>query len=296
MRRLTDGSKLVVASHNPGKVWEINQLFAPYGLNAVSAGDLGLLEPEETETTFQGNARLKAIAAAEGSGLPSLADDSGLEINCLDGAPGIYSARWAGPGKDFGVAMKKVADEISLRNAWGPPAPRANFISVLCLAWPDGETQIFEGKVFGHLVWPPRGGNGFGYDPMFVPDGATRTFGEMEPADKYAISHRTRAFAAFKTAMLDHLKPVAAEEAPAPGRDLAALSAAAASLSTRLEAASFLAHLKADLKVNSAEWANVTLADYLDALEARLKDAPATDEPAWRQMAIAMLAASQNDR
>ena len=126
MRRLANGSKLVVASHNPGKVWEINQLLAPYGLKAVSAGELALSEPEETETTFAGNARLKAIAAAEGSGLPALADDSGLEIDCLDGAPGIYSARWAGPGKDFGVAMKKVADEISARNGWGPPPPRAN--------------------------------------------------------------------------------------------------------------------------------------------------------------------------
>jgi XTP/dITP diphosphohydrolase len=296
MRRLTNGSKLVVASHNPGKVWEINQLLAPYGLNAVSASDLGLSEPEETETTFQGNARLKAIAAAEGSGLPSLADDSGLEIDCLDGAPGIYSARWAGPGKDFGIAMKKVADEISARNGWGPPAPQANFISVLCLAWPDGETRIFEGKVFGHLVWPPRGGNGFGYDPMFVPEGAVKTFGEMEPADKYAISHRTRAFAAFKTAMLDHLQPAEAGEASARGRDVAALSAAAASLSTRLEAASFIAHLKADLEANGAEWANVTLADYFNALEMRLRNAPATDEPAWRQVAKAMLAASQNDR
>ena len=296
MRRLMNGSKLVVASHNPGKVWEINQLLAPYGLNAVSAGDLNLSEPEETETTFQGNARLKAIAAAEGSGLPSLADDSGLEIDCLDGAPGIYSARWAGPGKDFGVAMKKVADEISARNVWGPPAPQANFISVLCLAWPDGETQIFEGKVFGHLVWPPRGGNGFGYDPMFVPDGAAETFGEMQPADKYAISHRTRAFAIFQAAMLDHLKLAEARDASAGGRDIAALSAAAASLSTRLEAASFIERLKADLEGNGGEWATATLADYLNALTARLKDTPVSDEPAWRQLAKAMLAASQNDR
>src|SRR6185312_11128697 len=233
-RTLAKGSKVVVASHNPGKVWEINQLLAPYGLNAVSAGDLGLSEPEETETTFQGNARLKALTAAAGSGLPSLADDSGLEIDCLDGAPGIYSARWAGPGKDFGAAMQRVADEIKARNAWGPPAPRANFVSALCLAWPDGETRIFEGKVFGHLVWPPRGGNGFGYDPMFVADGATQTFGEMEPAQKYAISHRTRAFAAFKAAMLDHLSPAPPAEHNANGRDVAALSAAAASLSTRL--------------------------------------------------------------
>lgn len=295
MQRLANGAKLVVASHNPGKVWEINQLLIPYGLNAVSAGDLGLSEPEETEMTFAGNARLKAVAAASGSGLPSLADDSGIEIDCLGGAPGIYSARWAGPGKDFGVAMKNVADEISARNAWGPPPPRANFISVLCLAWPDGETQIFEGKVFGHIVWPPRGGNGFGYDPMFVPEGATKTFGEMEPADKYAISHRTRAFAAFKAAMLDHLKPAEAGNASVRGRDVAALSAAAASLSTRVEAAAFVAHLKADFEANESEWGNATLADYLAALERRLNDAPSTNEPAWRQLAKAMLAASQKD-
>jgi XTP/dITP diphosphohydrolase len=293
MRALEKGSKLVVASHNPGKVWEINQLLAPYGLNAVSAGDLRLSEPEETETTFQGNARLKALAAAAGSGLPSLADDSGLEIDCLDGAPGIYSARWAGPGKDFGVAMKKVADEITARNAWGPPAPRANFVSALCLAWPDGETRIFEGRVFGSLVWPPRGGNGFGYDPMFVADGATQTFGEMEPAQKYAISHRTRAFAAFKAAMLNHLSPVALDASKSVSRDVAALSAAAASLSTRVEAAAFVAHLKADLAEHKAEWANATLETYLGALEQRLKDAPASDEPAWRQLANAMLAASE---
>lgn len=291
-RTLAKGSKVVVASHNPGKVWEINQLLAPYGLNAVSAGDLGLSEPEETETTFQGNARLKALAAAAASGLPSLADDSGLEIDCLDGAPGIYSARWAGPGKDFGAAMQKVADEITARNAWGPPAPRANFVSALCLAWPDGETRIFEGKVFGTLVWPPRGGNGFGYDPMFVADGATETFGEMEPARKYAISHRTRAFAAFKAAMLDHLSP-ATDARQSSGRDIAALSAAAASLSTRVEAAAFVAHLKADFEANKAEWANATLETYLAALERQFGDAPVSDEPAWRQLAKAMLAASE---
>jgi XTP/dITP diphosphohydrolase len=290
MQDLVKGSRLVVASHNPGKVWEINQLLAPYGLNAVSAGELGLSEPEETETTFEGNARLKAIAAAKGSGLPSLADDSGIEIDCLDGAPGIYSARWAGPGKDFGLAMKKVADEIGARHAWGPPAPRANFISVLCLAWPDGTARIFEGKVFGHLVWPPRGGNGFGYDPMFVADGATQTFGEMEPAQKYAISHRTRAFAAFKAAMLDRLTPT--DGAKPNGRDVAALSAAAASLSTRPEAAAFIAHLKADLAANKSAWANATLETYLAALEQHLKDAPTSDAPAWRQLAKAMLAAS----
>jgi XTP/dITP diphosphohydrolase len=291
MQDLAKGARLVVASHNPGKVWEINQLLAPYGLNAVSAGELGLSEPEETETTFEGNARLKAIAAAKGSGLPSLADDSGIEIACLDGAPGIYSARWAGPGQDFGLAMKKVADEIVARNAWGPPAPRANFVSVLCLAWPDGETRIFEGKVFGHLVWPPRGGNGFGYDPMFVADGADQTFGEMEPAQKYAISHRTRAFAAFKSAMLDGLTPT--DGVRPNGRDVAALSAAAASLSTRPEAAAFIAHLKADLEANTSAWANATLETYLAALEQQLKDAPTSDEPTWRQLAKAMLAASE---
>jgi XTP/dITP diphosphohydrolase len=291
---LTKGMKLVVASHNPGKVWEINQLLAPYGLDAVSAGYLGLSEPEETETTFQGNARLKAVAAASGSGLPAFADDSGLEVDCLDGAPGIYSARWAGPGKDFGLAMKKVADEITARNGWGSPGPRANFISALCLAWPEGEVRAFEGKVFGHLVWPPRGGNGFGYDPMFVADGAAQTFGEMEPAQKYAISHRTRAFAAFKAAMLAHLRP-ASPVASGAGRDIAALSAAAASLSTRLEAAAFITYLKADLAANPVAWTNATLETYLSALERQLADASATEEPAWRQLAKAMLAASIHD-
>ena len=291
--RLSKGTQLVVASHNPGKVWEINQLIQPYGLDAVSAGELGLAEPEETETTFEGNARLKAVAAAEGSGLPALADDSGLEVDCLDGAPGIYSARWAGPGKDFGLAMTKVADEITARNGWIASGPRANFISVLCLAWPGGEAEIFEGKVFGHLVWPPRGGNGFGYDPMFVPEGATQTFGEMEPAQKYAISHRTRAFAAFKAAMLDHLTPGAANSAS--GRDVAALSAAAASLSTRPEAAAFIDRLKADLVAHRGEWKAETLDSYLDALGWQLANLPGSDEPAWRQLAKAMLAASNHD-
>ncbi len=134
MAKLVRGSRLVVASHNPGKVWEINQLIAPYGLDAVSAGDLGLAEPEETEAMFEGNAKLKAVAAASGSGLPALADDSGLEVECLDGAPGIYSARWAGSGRDFGLAMKKVAEEVSARQGWASAGPRANFISVLCIA------------------------------------------------------------------------------------------------------------------------------------------------------------------
>ena len=202
MTKLRRGTRLVVASHNPGKVWEIQQLIEPYGLDAISAGDLGLAEPEESEPTFAGNAKLKAVAAATGSRLPALADDSGLEVDCLDGAPGIYSARWAGPGKDFGLAMKRLGEEITSRNGWVAPGPRANFISVLCLAWPDGETWLFEGKVFGHLVWPPRGGNGFGYDPMFVPDGHDRTFGEMTHDEKTPLTHRAAAFRQLVDAVL----------------------------------------------------------------------------------------------
>jgi XTP/dITP diphosphohydrolase len=202
-RRLARGGQLIVASHNPGKVWEINQLISPFGLAAVSAGDLGLVEPEETELTFIGNARLKAVGAAKASGLPALADDSGLEVDCLGGAPGIFSARWAGPTKDFSIAMRKVAEEITLRHGWKHPGPRANFISVLCLAWPDGETAEFEGTIDGVLVWPGRGTNGFGYDPMFLASGEEQTFGEMEPKRKYAMSHRTRAFAKFKAQCLE---------------------------------------------------------------------------------------------
>lgn len=294
MMRLSKGTRLVVASHNPGKVWEINQLIHPYGLDAVSAGELGLAEPEETETTFEGNARLKAVAAAQGSGLPALADDSGLEVDCLDGAPGIYSARWAGAGKDFGLAMQKVADEIKRSDGWNGSGPRANFISVLCLAWPNGDVKTFEGKVFGNLVWPPRGGNGFGYDPMFVPKGDTRTFGEMKPDEKYAISHRTRAFAAFKAAMLDEISPGAANAEP-DKRDIAAFSAAAASLSTRVEAAAFIERLKDDLAAHRQDWKNATLESYLDALARALGTMPASEEPAWRQLSKAMLAASSHD-
>lgn len=296
MKQLKRGERLVVASHNKGKVWEINQLLAPYGLNAVSAGDLGLGEPEETEPTFEGNAKLKAVAAASGSGLPALADDSGLEVECLGGAPGIYSARWAGPGKDFGLAMKKVSEEITTRNAWPAPGmyglgPRANFISVLCLAWPDGDAQFFEGRVFGHLVWPPRGGNGFGYDPMFVPDGDMRTYGEMDPAEKYAGSHRTRAFAAFKAQCLDHIAATP-DAGKIAGRDLAALTAAAASLSTRDELAQFILRLRADLHVNRAHWTSETLEDYLEAMQGYLGDMPDIDDPKWRTMAKVLLAAS----
>ena len=202
MRLLTPGTRLVVATHNPGKVVEINDLVRPFGLDAVSAGELGLPEPEETEATFAGNARLKAVAAAQASGLPSLSDDSGLEVDCLGGAPGIYSARWAGPSKDFSAAMKKVADEITQRHGWTAPGPKANFVCALCIAIPGREPEIFEGKVYGHLVWPPRGSLGFGYDPMFLAEGMTQTFGEMEPDAKHAISHRAIAFAQFVDAHL----------------------------------------------------------------------------------------------
>lgn len=296
MNQLTRGTRLVVASHNPGKVWEINQLIAPFGLNAVSAGDLGLAEPDETEPTFVGNAKLKAFAAAQASGLPALADDSGLEVDCLGGAPGIFSARWAGPGKDFAAAMAKVAGEVGARNGWSAAGPRANFISVLCLAWPDGYAQLFEGKVFGHLVWPARGGNGFGYDAMFVADGESKTFGEMEPAEKYAISHRTRAFDAFKAECLDYIDgsfvPGAGEGA---AQDAAALSAAAANLSTREELARFIGNLHHDLKRNAGAWQNPTLEGYLAAMERVLATADATDEPKWRTIAKALLAARSHE-
>ena len=288
--KLQRGTRLVVASHNKGKVWEIHQLIAPYGLDAVSAGDLGLAEPDETEPTFEGNARLKAVAAAKGSGLPALADDSGLEVECLGGAPGIYSARWAGPTKDFGLAMKMVAEEVASRHGWSDPGPRANFISVLCLAWPDGATRVFEGKVFGHLVWPVRGGNGFGYDPMFVADGESRTFGEMEPEQKYAISHRTRAFAAFKAACLDGR---GAASAPPNARraDAAGLEAAAANISTEAELAAFVANLSRDLAAYPEAWTSDTLGAFLDRLAAALGSrGPA--EPPSRAVAKALLAAS----
>jgi XTP/dITP diphosphohydrolase len=202
MRRLAAGTRLVVATHNPGKVVEINDLIRPFGLNAVSAGELGLPEPEETEATFAGNARLKAVAAANASGLPALSDDSGLSVDCLGGAPGIYSARWAGATKDFAIAMKKVADEVTQRHGWAMPGPTAHFVCALCIAIPTQEPEIFEGRIHGHLVWPPRGTRGFGYDPMFLADGMTETFGEMEPVAKHAVSHRAIAFAKFVDAYL----------------------------------------------------------------------------------------------
>jgi XTP/dITP diphosphohydrolase len=192
--------RLIIATHNSGKLWEMRELLAPYGVDAVSAGDLGLPEPEETGTTFAENARLKAAAAARAANLPAFADDSGLAVEALDGAPGIYSARWAGEARDFAAAMRKVEAELKARGT-GPPY-RAAFISVLCVMWPDGHTEQFEGRVDGTLVFPPRGSKGFGYDPIFLPDGHEKTFGEMMSAEKHAIpadgslalSHRARAF------------------------------------------------------------------------------------------------------
>jgi len=190
--RLRPGEKLVVASHNPGKVEEIRQLIAPFGIRALSAADLGLAEPAETGTSFAQNAALKAEAAVHGSGLAALADDSGLCVASLDGAPGIYSARWAGPTKDFRIAMRRVEEELREK---GTPDKRAFFICALALAVPQAATEIFEGRVYGSLTFPPRGTKGFGYDPIFVPEGHRLTFGEMEPGMKHALSHRARAFA-----------------------------------------------------------------------------------------------------
>lgn len=190
---------LVVASHNPGKVREITALLGPYGIEPVSAGALGLPEPDETEATFIGNARLKALAAAQATGLPALADDSGLVVPSLGGAPGIYSARWAGPGKDFTQAMQRVHDELAVL----PGAEwRGHFICALALGWPDGWCDVFEGRMDGTLVWPPRGTKGFGYDPMVQPDGHAITCGEMEPDLKHAISHRALAFTQLVAACL----------------------------------------------------------------------------------------------
>jgi len=189
--RKFDAPRLVIASHNAGKAREIAELLAPHGVEIISAAALNLPEPEETATTFVGNAELKAHAAAAAAGLPALADDSGLVVPALDGAPGIYSARWAGPTKDFSIAMARVQRELKAKKA---DDRRAHFVAALALCWPDGHCESFEGRVDGRLVWPPRGGKGFGYDPMFVPDGHGITFGEMEPAAKHGISHRADAF------------------------------------------------------------------------------------------------------
>ena len=194
MARAFKAPRLVLASHNPGKLAELEALLAPYGVAVASSRELGLAEPEETGGTFVDNARLKAHAAAEASGLPALADDSGLEAYGLGGAPGVQSARWAGPERDFALAMARVRDALMRRfGDFARADRRAAFVAVLCLAWPDGHEELAEGRVEGLLVDPPRGGHGFGYDPMFEPEGRGRTFGEMPPADKQAQSHRARA-------------------------------------------------------------------------------------------------------
>lgn len=193
MQTFLKGRSLVIASHNPGKVREIADLLAPLGLETTSASQFGLPEPEEDGLTFAENAAIKARAAAGGSGLPALADDSGLSVMALSGAPGIHSARWAGPAKDFGLAMQRLHQEMG-----DNPDRRAEFVCALALASPEGDLEIFEGRVEGTLVWPPRGDRGFGYDPIFVPEGEDRTFGEMPPEEKHAISHRARAFAKLK--------------------------------------------------------------------------------------------------
>ena len=193
-RRRFTGDTLVIASHNAGKVREIGDLIAPFKVRAVSAGELGLPEPEETGLTFIANAELKALAAAKAAQLPALADDSGMSVDALDGAPGIYSARWAGASKDFGKAMEKVWKAVEEKGA--EPPFGAQFVCALSLAWPDGHVESFEGIIPGDLVWPPRGDRGFGYDPMFLPrvNSETRTFGEMPASEKHAISHRALTF------------------------------------------------------------------------------------------------------
>ena len=210
MRRVLTERRLVVASHNQGKVRELEQLLDGFGIKLVSAGVLGLAEPEESGSTFEENAALKALAAAEAAGLPALADDSGLAVEALGGDPGIYSARWAGEGRDFAHAMEKIEAGLDARGARDPASRRAAFIAALCLAWPDRHTECVEGRVDGTLVWPPRGNKGFGYDPMFLPDGHARTFGEMTAEEKHSwspgrpgLSHRARAFALLVEACLE---------------------------------------------------------------------------------------------
>ena len=205
MSRILSG-KVVIATHNAGKLVEMRELLAPFGVEAVSAGELGLPEPDETGTMFAENAAIKAHAAAQASGLPAFADDSGLCVDALDGAPGIFSARWAGAAKDFSGAMARILSELDRR---GTTDRRAHFVSALVLAWPDGHAELFEGRVFGDLV-APRGTAGFGYDPMFRPDGFERTFGEISSEEKHgvdwqsgdALSHRARAFVALAAACL----------------------------------------------------------------------------------------------
>jgi XTP/dITP diphosphohydrolase len=202
MPRLLTG-KVVIATHNPGKLIEMRELLEPFGVAAVSAGELGLPVPEETGHMFAENASIKAHAAAKATGLPALSDDSGLCVDALDGAPGLFTADWAGPNKDFSAAMERVERELQKRGAVGHADRNAHFVSALVIAWPDGHEELFEGRVFGRVVWPPRGSKGFGYDPIFQPEGLTETFGEISSQEKHgiewsspphALSHRARAF------------------------------------------------------------------------------------------------------
>jgi len=202
MRPLSE-RKLVIATHNKGKLVEIRNLLEPLGIEVSSVADYGLPEPVETEDNFAGNARLKAHFAAKSTGLPALSDDSGIIVDALNGAPGVYTADWAetGNGRDFNMAMKKVWDLCEEKSA---PEPRtARFASTLCLAWPDGHDEVFDGFAEGRLVWPPRGENGFGFDPMFLPVGKSETFGEMAPVEKHAMSHRSVAFAKFVAGLMN---------------------------------------------------------------------------------------------
>jgi XTP/dITP diphosphohydrolase len=185
--------KIVIATHNRGKLEEFRQIFAPFGVDAVSAGQLGLPEPAETESTFRGNARIKALSAMQVSGLIALSDDSGLCVDALDGAPGVYTADWAGPNRDWSMAMRLVEEKLQARGATTPKQRRAAFVCTLCVVWPNGSERYYEGKVPGQLVWPPRGVLGHGYDPVFMPAGQTLTFGELQHTDKNRISHRARA-------------------------------------------------------------------------------------------------------
>jgi len=202
--------RLVIATHNPGKLIEMRWLLEPFGIDAVSAGELGLPEPDETGASFADNARIKALAAAQAAALPAFADDSGLVVEALGGAPGIHSARWAGPERDFDHAIGAVETALRERGAVSPDDRRAHFVSALCVAWPDGHIEAFEGRVDGTLVWPPRGQKGFGYDPIFQPDGFGVTFAEMSGDDKHALpptgtglSHRARAFLKLAEACLE---------------------------------------------------------------------------------------------
>lgn len=198
MARKLESGPLIVASHNPGKVREIRELLLPFGMEVRSAANLDLPEPEETESTFTGNALLKARSAARIAKRPAIADDSGLAVTALNGAPGIYSARWAGPDKDFGMAMEKVERALD-----GKTDRSAAFVCALALVWPDGHEEVFEGRVTGDIVWPPRGDRGFGYDPIFVPTGGEETYGEIDPAEKHRTSHRADAFRQLVAACLE---------------------------------------------------------------------------------------------